>query len=179
LGFGFIHHSFIRTARPKNVLCIGSKRGFIPAICAMACKENRYGTVDFVDAGYDKDHPMAWGGDGFWKNENPDIHFAKLGLCGWIHTYVMKSVDYAEKFPKKKYDYVYIDGDHSYPGVKLDYDLFWPRLRKGGIILFHDISARGGGLFGFGVWRLWKEIKDKEKISFPLKISGLGILRKI
>jgi hypothetical protein len=41
--------------RPKRVLCVGSRYGYIPAICAYACKENNYGVVDFVDAGFDED----------------------------------------------------------------------------------------------------------------------------
>jgi len=67
LGYGFIHYALIRNLKPERVLCIGSGRGFIPAVCALACKENRRGVVDFVDAGYGKGHPKSWGGDGFWK----------------------------------------------------------------------------------------------------------------
>ncbi len=178
LGFGFIHHAIIRVLKPKRVLCIGSGRGFIPAICALACKENQIGFVDFVDAGYDKTHPMAWGGDGYWIKNDPRKHFSLLGLSDWIQTHVMTSGEFAKKYSRRKYSYIYIDGDHSYEGVKLDYGLFWPRLGKGGFMVFHDITARGGGIFGFGVWKFWQEIKNNHKIFFPLRISGLGILMK-
>lgn len=38
-----------------------------------------------------------------------------------------------------KYDLVFIDGDHSYEGVKADYETVKTRLTPKGIILFHDV----------------------------------------
>ena len=35
-------------------------------------------------------------------------------------------------------DLVFIDGDHSYEGVRLDIDCWLPKVRKGGIISGHD-----------------------------------------
>src|SRR5277367_2618450 len=37
-------------------------------------------------------------------------------------------------------DYLLIDGDHSYEGVKRDFELDAPLVRTGGIIAFHDIA---------------------------------------
>ncbi len=34
--------------------------------------------------------------------------------------------------------FLWIDGDHSYPGAKLDFDGFFPHLSPGGIVAFHD-----------------------------------------
>jgi GT2 family glycosyltransferase/predicted O-methyltransferase YrrM len=36
-------------------------------------------------------------------------------------------------------DFLFIDGDHSYAGVKQDYEMYAPLVRKGGLIGFHDI----------------------------------------
>lgn len=182
LGFGLIHYSFVRNWKPKNVLCVGSRKGFIPAILALACKDNGMGHVDFVDAGYDQDQSTNhWSGVGFWKKNNPVRHFDKIGVSNYITTYVMTTQEYADKFPKKRYQYIYIDGDHSYKGVKLDYSLFWPRLDKKCFMSFHDVVAHGNldqGLFG--VWKFWTELKNKNNIIFPFpKDSGLGIIQKI
>ena len=38
LGFGLIHYSFIRNIKPKKILCVGSRKGFIPVILALAAK---------------------------------------------------------------------------------------------------------------------------------------------
>lgn len=182
LGFGLIHYSFIRNLRPINILCVGSSKGFIPAILALACKDNAIGHVDFVDAGYDKSQPAKhWGGTGFWKNFNPSKHFKKLGIDDYITTHVMTTQEYADKFPKMRYQYVYIDGDHSYEGIRLDYGLFWPCLDMYGFMLFHDVVARGRLDKGiFGIWKFWNELKNTNKIILPFpKDSGLGILQKI
>lgn len=182
LGFGLIHYAFVRNLKPENILVIGSRKGYIPATLALACKDNRKGHIDFVDAGYGQDEPSKhWSGIGFWKKENIKKHFSRIGVQHYITTHVMRSAVYAKKFPKKRYQYIYIDGDHSYRGVKDDWRLFWPKLDRGGFISFHDVVARGyldKGLFG--VWRLWKEIDKKHAIIFPFpKESGLGIIQKI
>ena len=39
----------------------------------------------------------------------------------------------------KKIDLLFIDGDHSYEGVKKDFDLYKSSVSKNGIIAFHDI----------------------------------------
>lgn len=180
LGFGLIHYSLIRNIKPQRVLCIGSRNGFIPAILAMGCKDNKKGHVDFVDAGFDKNDRQHWSGIGFWRRVNPKKHFNYLNLNKWLSTYVMTSAEFAQKFPQKKYDYIYVDGDHSYKGVKLDYKLFWSKLRKNGLMVFHDVIVKEWGeLKEFGVWKFWQELKDKNKITFPFpKESGLGILQK-
>lgn len=184
LGYGFIHYAFIRNLKPKRVLCIGSGYGFIPAICALACKDNQFGKVDFIDASYDKTHSKNWGGTGFWKQIKPERYFALLGVNGWLKTYLMTSEEFAiknkSKNKKDRYGYIYLDGDHSYEGAKKDFDLFWPELAKGGLMVFHDVVVKNwGDLKNFGVWRFWRELKKESKIIFPFpKESGLGIIQK-
>ena len=184
LGFGLIHYAFLRNTKAKNILCIGSCKGYIPAILALACKDNQFGHVDFVDAAYsqydENDSKKHWRGIGFWKKIDPKEHFAKIKVDKYIDTHIMTTKEYAKKFAKKKYQYIYIDGDHSYEGVKMDYKLFWPKLEKKGFMVFHDVIAKGyldKGLFG--VWKFWQELENKNKIIFPFpKESGLGILQK-
>jgi hypothetical protein len=184
LGYGLIHYSLIVNLKPKRVLCIGSSKGFIPAICALACKENKKGHVDFVDAGYDKDNPNHWGGTGFWKKVNTKKHFSYPALSSWITTHIMTSKQFSMLGTKKTWQYIYIDADHSYKGVKSDYKLFWPRLTRGGYMVFHDILLKSHPVHkNFGVWKFWEEIKDKNKITIPYTYSkrlpsGLGILQK-
>jgi hypothetical protein len=180
LGFGYIHYALIKNIKPKSILCIGSRKGFIPAICALACKDNKMGHVDFVDAGLDESNKNSWTGIGWWKKINPDKHFSYLGVNPYISTYVMTTEKFSRTHSKRTYDYIYVDGDHSYKGVKLDYQLFWPQLTKHGFMVFHDVFVRHTHLGYFGVWRLWKELKSKNKIIFPFpKNSGLGIIQKL
>ncbi|MDP2649452.1 MAG: class I SAM-dependent methyltransferase [bacterium] len=178
LGFGLIHYSLILNLKPGRILCVGSRKGFIPAICALACQENSFGQVDFVDAGYGLENKNNWSGIGFWKKINPEKHFSFLETNKYLKTYIMTSEEFAKKYKKRTYQYIYIDGDHSYEGVKKDFNLFWSRLEKGGLMVFHDVTVKEyPGLPKFGVWKFWQEVKG-EKISIPLTQSGLGILQK-
>ena len=45
---------------------------------------------------------------------------------------------------KDEIDMIFIDGDHSYSGVKTDVDLYFPKLKKGGIICMHDYGWAEG-----------------------------------
>ena len=91
LGFGLFHYAFIRNLKPANVLVIGSQRGYIPAICALACKHEERGTVDFVDAGYDlkdkgEEGKQSWGGIGMWKSATEE-YWNPLGIKKYIRLY--------------------------------------------------------------------------------------------
>lgn len=69
-----------------------------------------------------------------------------------------------------KIDFLLIDGDHSYEGVKEDFHMYGPLVRDGGIIAFHDITERpDGAWFDNGVNDFWDEIKttyNYEEIMF-------------
>ena len=181
LGYGFIHYSFIVSQKPKRILCIGSRKGYIPAICALACQENGFGHVDFVDAGYDKDEEDEknhWAGVGWWKKVDLKKHFSFLDVGKWLTTYVITTKEFASKY-KHQYQYIYVDGDHSYKGVETDYKLFWKKLDKNGLMLFHDITIKyDPTLPPFGVWKFWDKLKGN-KITLPFSGSGLGIIQKL
>lgn len=75
----------------------------------------------------------------------------------------------------KKVDFLFIDGDHSYYGVKMDFDYFKRFVKKGGLIGFHDIKQKG-----IGVPKFWNEIKKNFKsMEFYMEedILGIGLLR--
>jgi len=41
-------------------------------------------------------------------------------------------------FQKAPIDLLFIDGDHSYEGVKMDWEMYSPLVRSGGLVAFHD-----------------------------------------
>ena len=64
-------------------------------------------------------------------------------------------------------DFLFIDGDHSYKGVRADFHLYAPLVRPGGIVAFHDIVpdhqtryGRETGCYAGEVYQLWSEIKQ-------------------
>jgi hypothetical protein len=184
LGYGWVHYALIRNFGPRRILCIGSKYGYIPAVCAVGCRDNAFGKVDFVDAGMDmrevNNMPgIHWGGKGFWKKCKARKYFGKFGIEDYIILYVMKASSFANRFPKRKYDYVYLDGDHSYRGVKRDFNFFWSRLNKGGFMAFHDIASPDKDGNVYGTRDFWDELKKKNKVVFEFKENpGLGIIQK-
>jgi predicted O-methyltransferase YrrM len=54
-----------------------------------------------------------------------------------------KSVDAADNF-NYLIDFIFIDGDHSYSGVKADVEAWFPKLKPGGIIVMHDVGWAEG-----------------------------------
>lgn len=48
------------------------------------------------------------------------------------------SYNVSDRFKDNSIDFIYIDGNHSYESLKKDFELFLPKLKKGGIIAGHD-----------------------------------------
>lgn len=85
-------------------------------------------------------------------------------------------------FKNKRFDLVFIDGDHSYQSVKNDY-LNVGQYAK--YCVFHDIDdnfIRNDDSLDGGVPRFWEEVKETNKyIEFNsskkiIKIMGIGLL---
>lgn len=78
---------------------------------------------------------------------------------------------------KRKIDFLFIDGDHTYEGVKKDFAMYSPLVREGGIIAFHDIVLGPSENVG-GVRKFWDEIKkgyEYIEIVKDWKQGGYGI----
>ena len=50
----------------------------------------------------------------------------------------MKSIYASELFEDESLDFVYIDANHTYDGVKEDIRIWYPKVKKGGLLLGHD-----------------------------------------
>ncbi len=50
----------------------------------------------------------------------------------------MKSEEAVKSFKDNSLDFVYIDALHTYEGCKKDMELWWPKLKKGGVFSGHD-----------------------------------------
>jgi cephalosporin hydroxylase len=80
----------------------------------------------------------------------------------------------------EKLDYLFIDGDHTYEGVKLDFEMYSPFVRSGGMIAFHDIAVHTKEK-SCEVDRFWNEVKQRYKhrefIEDPKQgWAGIGVL---
>jgi hypothetical protein len=50
------------------------------------------------------------------------------------------SEESVEDVDDESFDYIYIDGDHTYEGCKRDMELWWPKVKEGGMLAGHDIA---------------------------------------
>jgi hypothetical protein len=73
---------------------------------------------------------------------------------------------------KWSFDLVGIDGDHSYSGVRADWDLVQPFLAPRAIAWFHDIRACEG------VARCWGELRRQHTVLLETEELGIGVLRR-
>lgn len=78
-------------------------------------------------------------------------------------------------------DVLFIDGDHTYAGVKRDFEMYSPLVQPGGLIMFHDIMPAPHHPECIEVDRLWNELKQryahKEFVQDPMQEgSGIGVL---
>ncbi len=61
---------------------------------------------------------------------------------------------------KRRLDFLFIDGDHTYDGVKMDFEMYSKLVGKGGIVAFHDICPHPPET-GCEVNKLWRETKER------------------
>ncbi|OAD20179.1 O-methyltransferase-like protein [Candidatus Thiomargarita nelsonii] len=89
------------------------------------------------------------------------------------------------KFPNGV-DFLFIDGDHSYNGVKQDYEMYSQLVNQGGRIMLHDINPDWHQLYGQDciedsgqVYQFWQEVKKQrvktEEVIDKAGQSGYGI----
>jgi len=75
-----------------------------------------------------------------------------------------------------KFDLIFIDGDHSYKGVKKDFNLYKELLSDRGVILFHDVDPNHifkGDLGGGDVWKFWDDLQEGTKTHLlTIRSSG-------
>lgn len=64
---------------------------------------------------------------------NPRVAFLRL-----------TSVEAAPQFADGSLDFVYLDGDHRREAVALDLRLWWPKVRRNGVLAGHDICCLPG-----------------------------------
>lgn len=145
LGDGLMIYSLIQFNRAKTCVCIGTGGGFIPRLMTQSRVDlwhqkifegnpsNEWGdigTTIIVDAS------NGVGGFTDWTEEDSFLrkHFSPQII---LETSEKAFYDYFVR-QDIKIDYLHIDGDHSYEGVKKDFELYSTIMSENGIITIHD-----------------------------------------
>ncbi len=81
-------------------------------------------------------------GDNIWTFEEFKENIKTAEVDDIVVPINKTSVEAAETF-QEPIEFLFIDGDHNYEMVKLDFELWFPMVIEGGIIAFHDSGAHG------------------------------------
>lgn len=64
---------------------------------------------------------------------------ARFSICGnQVRILRALSIDAAAFFPRNYFDFIYLDGNHSYEASKADLAAWYPKLQVGGLFAGHD-----------------------------------------
>lgn len=171
--------SLVRELRPERVLEIGTSRGGTFYLWTRLVGEEA--TLISVDL------PPAWALDDPEEALKRDLFKSFRRGKQALH-FVRRDSHLAETRTEvlailagTPLDFLFIDGDHSYEGVRRDFLDYGPLVRPGGLIAFHDILSHSAGLGG-EVSRFWEEIRagyqgfelvqDRQQDGF-----GIGVIR--
>ena len=149
MGDGLMVYSIIQHMRAKNCVCIGSGGGYIPRIMTQARidlhKQNIFeGNGDYnwgnIGSTYIIDACNGVGGPNDLDNE--DSFYRKNFYPRFIKSTSEEA--YYDFFVRQdiKIDVLWIDGDHSYEGVKTDFELYSNIMNDKGIIIIHDTDEK-------------------------------------
>ena len=97
----------------------------------------------------------------------------RYGLAERVEVIVADSR--AAEPPASACDLIFVDGDHSYEGVRADYEHWSPLVPSGGHLIFHDAVQRDYQPRFEGIGRLVREIETKPGGSFA-RVEAAGTL---
>lgn len=166
-------YDLVEALRPKMVVELGVYNGLSFFTFCQAMKEH---DVDGVAYGVD-----CWEGD-----EHTDAYDESIYNDVAAHardhyrgtTYLMKMLfnEALQHFDPDSIDLLHIDGLHTYDAVKEDFTNWYPKVKPGGIVLFHDVMAK---MKDFGAWKYFAEVAAEHPENFKFNHGfGLGVLRK-
>lgn len=127
-------YGLVRSMKPSVCVEIGSARGKSTCSIGLALKENGCGTLYAIDPHVQTDWNDDYSVDTY---EALESNITALGLGEQVQILRAFSEEVARSW-NSNIDLLFIDGDHSYDGVKRDWALFAPHLSLFSVVIFHD-----------------------------------------
>jgi glycosyltransferase involved in cell wall biosynthesis len=160
----------VEALRPRTLVELGTHGGFSYFALCEAVERCRLDTRCYaVDTWKGDEHAGFYGEDVFAAvtrhNERRYAAFSTL---------VRATFDQAVRdFDDGTIDLLHIDGRHFYADVKHDFETWRQKLSARAVVLFHDTNVHERG---FGVFRLWEELRQAHPHFEFLHGHGLGVL---
>jgi predicted O-methyltransferase YrrM len=174
----WVLHGLVRSLRPESCVEIGSAQGWSTCHIALALKENSAGRLYAIDP-----HTQTT-----WNDAGPTDTYAiiqdnlhKCGVAQYVAIVRATSEAAAQEWTQP-IDFLFVDGDHSYAGVKRDWELFSPFLTEFGVAVFHDTTweRHGPNRSDMGVPRFVEELRRQGYPVITLdRDCGLSLVQKI
>jgi predicted O-methyltransferase YrrM len=169
IPFGY---DLVAALRPQTLVELGTHNGMSFYVFCQAMVEQKVdGTCYAVDSWEGDDHTGAYGEDIFNQVQEHTREYYR----GVSYLLRMLFAEAAKQFADDSIDILHIDGLHTYEAVREDFETWYPRVRPGGIILFHDVEAR---IKDFGAWKYWAELEQTHRTFKFHHGFGLGVLQK-
>lgn len=144
-----------RDFQPMNILEIGTMHGGTLWLwCQLAHPQGFILSVDLPDGPFGGGYPA----EVIPKLLTYTTHHQWMQLFrGNSHNEMtLKSVK--RVLAGRKLSILFIDGDHTYDGVKRDWEMYSPLVDSGGLVIFHDI-VKHTGVPDCDVDKFWDELK--------------------
>lgn len=169
---------FVKELAIKNFMEIGTDQGGTFAIWSKVSKE------DGIRISLDMPHGHFGRAD--YDVQKRDEYLKSLGknvtmIHGDSHLAEIKE-QIKSILDGTQLDFLFIDGDHTYDGVKMDYEMYKEFVKPGGWIGFHDIKETDFHTrANCRVDKLWSELEG-EKVEFcdySSHYGGIGFIKVV
>ena len=165
-------YDLVAVLKPALLVELGVDRGESYFAFCQAALENKTGTRCF---GID-----TWRGDqhagGYDETTFAQVSEHNRGNYESFSTLLRSSFDEAlPRLEEESIDVLHLDGLHTEAAVRHDIESWLPKLRPAGILLLHDVGVRSKG---FGVWKIWDELREQSRSWTFHDGPGLGVWQK-
>lgn len=161
--------------RPRFGVEVGCYRGETSAKLLAAFPHLQLVMVDQWKGDLPDDDPYRLTGDGVSKLTQAEQDANKAAATAAVSSFVnrrtilnLASKKASQRVSGRTFDFVFIDGNHSYESVAEDIAAWWPLVKGGGLLAGHDYNHPANQRGNFGVKRAVDEFAATEGVEVKL-----------